>query len=687
MVEKSIDIENKNPGFLSINAMIRIFFTESDLFIFDIDKLNQSRLDSECFRENYINIKTELEGFTLKIISNNNGKFFFIRSEKKNILEQIKNEINSYQTKYILEHYLSKKYKIIENDGTNIKMSISYEIEFYIHLLIPRLISDIGEFLEEFKNKINEQFKGKKDYMELYYKMFATLTEMNKKINYLGNISQKYMNQLKDKIKYEIKTNQNIDFEKYEEEEKNKNENDEKFNELFQKNFHFLRTNYSKEFERQFNRLKTLKNSNNFDNQKSLSHFSIINSLNHSLNDFIKYPKIERKSIPFKLESSNDFCQKLIAKISNPQNIKFNICMYEPLTILQRSCEKFFYPNLYKNKISLIPNDEDKLYNIVAFIINELSLNIKRFLSPIKPILNETYEYEDQNVGFKFLGEQVEENISAYIFELPDFKYYGNNNGFWKYNLINKMFEYQDREIRRIEIKCENEIIKFAYNVPILQLKNIIIGKPYFDYRGIVKIFINRENSKLNQSFAEITFSNKIKGDFEGKIYNNENNIKYLLQGNIYNNLYLIDVKKETKVLLWELNNEEQYLKNRIGHYHNHEYYLPNISYNLNNDNNEIMENIPLTDCRNRKDIREYEKGNISDANYYHKIISDCNNKKSLPLYFEKVNDNYGSYYKYKGNYWERKNRKINNNFNEEDEKIWNKKIFPSNKKEMIYNN
>ena len=43
--------------------------------------------------------------------------------------------------------------------------------------------------------------------------------------------------------------------------------------------------------------------------------------------------------------------------------------------------------------------------------------------------------------------------------------------------------------------------------------------------------------------------------------------------------------------------------------------------------------------------------------------------------------------YKYKGNYWERKNRKINNNFNEEDEKIWNKKIFPSNKKEMIYNN
>ena len=93
--------------------------------------------------------------------------------------------------------------------------------------------------------------------------------------------------------------------------------------------------------------------------------------------------------------------------------------MYEPLTILQRSCEKFFYPNLYKNKISLIPNDEDKLYNIVALIINELSLNIKRFLSPIKPILNETYEAA--NIS-KVKVESKSTDINIYEAEDDKFK-------------------------------------------------------------------------------------------------------------------------------------------------------------------------------------------------------------------------------------------------------------------------
>ncbi len=95
---------------------------------------------------------------------------------------------------------------------------------------------------------------------------------------------------------------------------------------------------------------------------------------------------------------------------------------------------------------------------------------------------------------------------------------------------MNKTLEFQDREIRRIELKCKNEIIKFAFNVPILQLKNFIIGKPYFDYRGIVKIYIIKENNKENQSFAEIKFSikYKTKGNFEGKICNKKENVIYI---------------------------------------------------------------------------------------------------------------------------------------------------------------
>ena len=80
--------------------------------------------------------------------------------------------------------------------------------------------------------------------------------------------------------------------------------------------------------------------------------------------------------------------------------------------------------------------------------------------------------------------------------------------------------------MRRIELKFKGEI-KFAFIVPILQIKNL---KPNFDYRGIDKIFIIKENNKENQSFAEIKFSIKYKitGNFEGKICNKKENVVYI---------------------------------------------------------------------------------------------------------------------------------------------------------------
>ena len=184
-----------------------------------------------------------------------------------------------------------------------------------------------------------------------------------------------------------------------------------------------------------------------------------------------------------------------------------------------------------------------------------------------------------------------------------------------------------------------------------------MIGNPYFDYRGIVKIYIIKENNKENQSYAEINFSikNKIKGNFEGKIFDKNENVSYILNGNIYDKLYITNVKNSKKTILWELNKNEKYLTNKLGHYNEYKYYLPSFSYNLNNDNLEIMKNILKTDSRYRKDIREYEKGNILNANSNHKIIINSNKKESKPIYFEKVSDIYGPYYKYKGNYWENK--------------------------------
>ena len=93
------------------------------------------------------------------------------------------------------------------------------------------------------------------------------------------------------------------------------------------------------------------------------------------------------------------------------------------------------------------------------------------------------------------------------------------------------------------------------------------------------------------------------------------------------------------------------------------------------------MKNLPLTDSRYRKDIREYEKGNLTNASYYNGIIIKGNKNKSKAIYFEKVIDNYGIYYKYKGNYFDIKNKRDKNiNLTNEEEKLWNRNIFNINK-------
>lgn len=106
---------------------------------------------------------------------------------------------------------------------------------------------------------------------------------------------------------------------------------------------------------------------------------------------------------------------------------------------------------------------------------------------------NETFEYSDLNNKFKFISEQVEKNISAYYKLLKDMKYYVNNNVYWKYNLLNKKSRLRNKKnwIKKNENEISNLHMIFLY----LQIKKSINRKTIFDYRGIVTIYINRENN------------------------------------------------------------------------------------------------------------------------------------------------------------------------------------------------
>ena len=68
-----------------------------------------------------------------------------------------------------------------------------------------------------------------------------------------------------------------------------------------------------------------------------------------------------------------------------PDSIYFN----KTLSMGQKQCKKFFYLDMWTNAAKYIKDKPRQMCYICAFIIDELYLNIWRFLKPFNHILEE----------------------------------------------------------------------------------------------------------------------------------------------------------------------------------------------------------------------------------------------------------------------------------------------------------
>ena len=115
---------------------------------------------------------------------------------------------------------------------------------------------------------------------------------------------------------------------------------------------------------------------------------------------------------------------KSIAK----DKIELPIHHNEPLSMLQKLCEKFQYAPLL-NIASTNQNPYFQLAYIAGFLMGEVSLNINRVLKPFNPILGETFEFIDNQNKFRYFSEQVSHHppISAFNCESEKFVIFGDS--------------------------------------------------------------------------------------------------------------------------------------------------------------------------------------------------------------------------------------------------------------------
>ena len=368
------------------------------------------------------------------------------------------------------------------------------------------------------------------------------------------------------------------------------------------------------------------------------------------------YSKITpRSSLRFDIYISNQLSSYLVTSFLSHKGTNIPLIYCEPLTILQRNSEKFFFSSFLKQASSPSYDIPTKLLYITAFIIAELSTNENRYMFPLTPSQNETFEYINNKEQYRFFSEQVSSfpSISAYYAESNDFQYSSDTKGDWKYNIISNGLEYEEKSLRRLTLIKEKLSIK--YKMPIRQIKNLTLGIPYIDYRGKVNVTVSNSNSR-----CELNFDKGRKGDFEGTIYNNDNKEVYHVKGNWTDKYKYSSVNKnEEWITIWEMNKQENYINNKIGLNRNYIYHLPSYSLELNNGREILSKVISENDSRFREDIIAYENGDISTAQRINNTIKENNKAMLSPLYFSERNDNKDTYYEYKGGYFESRNVNI----------------------------
>lgn len=376
------------------------------------------------------------------------------------------------------------------------------------------------------------------------------------------------------------------------------------------------------------------------------------------------FPK--RTQLPRTLTASKNMIAELIKAVTSKQRtlpVYFN----EPISFLQKDCEKFYYCD-FLSKAASQPTTAQKMLQLSAFIIGEVSFNSGRILKPFMPLIGETFEYIDNDKHYRYFSEQVSrrpQHISAFIAEGDKWKMYGDNRNTNSFKFFKGCMELEFGSKVHVELLDEekDEWETFVFNKPTTQMKGIVTKNIHYDFTG--SIIINSVKNK--DCVCEITFIEEKKdspiGLFEGKI-TEKGNVVYLLGGNWKKEVYYTDKEGNGKTVLLEIKNEK-FFDNGFDNY-----VMPEYTCNFNEINDDLKNILPICDSRFRPDQREYEIGNIDKAQEIKGILEEKQVKRQekfdnvnfeyKPHYFSnEYSDDSGDFvYLYQGGYWEDRNKK-----------------------------
>ena len=389
--------------------------------------------------------------------------------------------------------------------------------------------------------------------------------------------------------------------------------------------------------------------SNNLINN-NFGQINKINKKNKFYDPLYDYPK--RTSLPSKKLDLGFNIWKVFKSAVGKDLSRFGVPVFfnEPLSSLQKFCEPFQYAYLL-NSAAKEPNPYIRLAKSATFCIGQFVINNARLAKFFNPLLYETYEYVDNEQNFRYMSEQVSHHpaISAYYAEGDGWNIYANTNAVIKFIITGKL---EVNALGRTYITYSNYNDVNAFTKPRLITRNLIIGTIDIDVEG--KFEVTNENGDSCE-VDMIPSTSGQKGNLHGKIKDIDGDVKFLLEGNWQDNIYIVNNETKEKTVIWRI----------IPSRGKEDFYYQPYSFDLNDLTEEMKKALPPTDSRFRPDQRLMEYQDIDKAGDEKHRLEEAQRARAKqykkdgfipkPLYFDETYDDLTGelIYKYKGNYWD----------------------------------
>ena len=391
----------------------------------------------------------------------------------------------------------------------------------------------------------------------------------------------------------------------------------------------------------------------NFSQITSLTKTININKRNKFYDPLYDYPK--RTSLPVKKLDHGFNVWKVFKSAVGKDLSRFGVPVYfnEPISSLQKFCEPFQYAYLL-NTAAKEPNPYIRLAKSACFCIGQFVMNNGRQAKFFNPLLYETYEYVDNEQNFRYMSEQVSHHpaISAYYAEGDGWNIFANTNSIIKFIITGRL---EVNALGRTYITYENYNDVNSFTKPRVITRNLIIGTIDIDVEG--KFEVTNEMGDICE-VDMIPSTSGQKGNLHGKIKDINGDVKFLLEGNWTDNIYIINNETKEKTIIWRI----------IPSKGKEDFYYQPYTFDLNNLTEEMKKALPPTDSRFRPDQRLMEYQEIDKAgDEKHRLEEEQRARAKQykkdgfipkPLYFDETYDDLTGelIYKYKGNYWDMRN-------------------------------